>query len=96
MPGCKFVFDYDVATFLRAQVGGYRDVMLCVVYKDESGLSIIGEIQARDMYCNIIRRAWKMSLCRMEDAALSNMIRLRMEDVALGHEMVHIRGLALD
>ena len=48
MPGCKFVFDYDVATFLRAQVGGYRDVMLCVVYKDESGLSIIGEIQIQD------------------------------------------------
>ncbi len=24
------------------------------------------------------------------------MIRLHMEDVALGHEMVHIRGLALD
>ncbi len=35
----------DTTNCLTPQVGGYRDLMLCVVFKSQANLRIIGEIQ---------------------------------------------------
>ena len=45
------------------QVGGYRDVMLCVVYQDESGLSIIGEIQVSEKLPSLSVQYYNLQIC---------------------------------
>jgi hypothetical protein len=53
-----------ICVHLALQVGGYRDVMLCVVYKGVSGLSIIGEIQVRTFYAVTLIREEVLGPCR--------------------------------
>ena len=36
---------WEQSSYDWAQVGGYRDLMLCLVYEGENGLRIIGEVQ---------------------------------------------------